>query len=217
MSYVVARSAELPSGPWNEMTGPLATIIGKFNATKHLICGPSGEGPPVLTSALIHLNGNINRKDHARHLGKLHLPVHDGDRDDAHEDFELCRLVKSPGASGQYVTNVTTRRKPYDLAVRASLLTLRHFFPDETFIHESPATMDEWTDAWIQCRGVIHDMALPEECRPNIVNLWVTPQMLRFHSNALRAGRRPDPLVNTTVHHGTLTGRNNGHHNEYGV
>lgn len=92
------------------------TAGGAYNGQPLRVRGPWGEGEPVLTDEEVAFNGDAA-----------------GDLD--HETFAVERVYRpepweTPDLLGRFFSFCKTARKPYDLAVTASLLLLQaHFGP----------------------------------------------------------------------------------------
>jgi len=82
----------------------------------------------------------------------------------SHETFYLPRVYEPqdwqrPDERGRYFDFCKTARKPYDLAVTASLIALQHHFPEVGV--STDGTGDDWTAGLALCRSVLGYGQLP--------------------------------------------------------
>lgn len=101
---------------------------------KVVICGPLGDGSPIIEPDQISLNGT-NSKDRS------------------HETFAIDRVYKpysshdKPHSDGSWFEFCKTARKPYDTLVTASLLMFRYRFGEQVAV-ESDGFAEEWTNGY---------------------------------------------------------------------
>jgi hypothetical protein len=130
---------------------------GYFADRALIVRGSDGKGDPIVTDELVSFNGDAT------------FAGDSGDGDDvdmSHETFHLPRVYEPqdwqrPDDCGRYFDFCKTARKPYDLAVTAALITLRHHFPEVGVSSDGVAA--DWTAGLALCRSVLGHGQLPFE------------------------------------------------------
>ncbi len=108
------------------------TVGGFYKERPLLVRGPWGTDAPLLSDHGVGFNG-------------------DAARGFEHEAFDLARVYypapwETPDLSGRFFSFCKTARKPYDLAVTASLLLLQRHFGSTVQV-TSDGTPQEWEPA----------------------------------------------------------------------
>jgi len=130
---------------------------GYYSDRELTVRGPDGKGDPIVTDELVSFNGDATL---AGRTGR------GNDEDMSHETFHLPRVYEPqdwqrPDNCGRYFDFCKTARKPYDLAVTAALIALRHHFPEVGV--SSDGTANGWTTGLALCRSVLGYGQLPFE------------------------------------------------------
>lgn len=174
------RPAVLSEEGFARVVSDAQLIVGALVDHGVLLCGPDSEGEPVLDPDLIALNGDrgcghpvdyrIYRTWPADHAGGIADPgenvsvARHGDTtlismracngNCASHGLFLPRVLDlryaEPAAHGFYAGECATQFKPYDLAVTAILLSLKHRLGDAVRIFSGGTTSHFW-DARLLC------------------------------------------------------------------
>lgn len=115
-----------------------------------LICGPGGEGPPILTNYLVSFNGcNTTGGCHETfYVPQEQAPRAWNPKNDDGLCFHFCK----------------TEQKPYDRVVTASLIALQHHFPE--VVVSSDGGPVEWEAGVKLCQDILGYGEVPKgvEC-----------------------------------------------------
>jgi len=116
------RPAVLPADRFGAAAADVRRLLPTLNV---VLAGPLGEGPAVLEEDRIAFNG----------AGP-----------EGCESFEICQIEAPLRQEQRILSFCKTQRRPYDLAVRAALIVLKHHLRPDLHV-SSDADQKDWDKA----------------------------------------------------------------------
>jgi len=183
-SHYFRREKEIPKEAFSSIVSDFKKLLPKISELGISLAGGNGDGEPQVTEEGIIFNGNQHcghlknaeicipwPSEHAKGIAGFTEDVESGhwfagvtidkrvcNGDCSYETFHFPRVMELEGwdraEEGKYFQFCKTAFRPYDLAVIAALIVVKHYLKDKITV-SSDGEIEHWMDGMLLCEQIL--------------------------------------------------------------